>query len=71
MHAWPGFVHNQTTTREIKNNKIVYIPGTKIYHQIYFFVGSVNGRLNSMCEPGAFNGFILGLKRRKFREAHY
>ena len=60
--AWPGFVPNhQTGTREIKNNKDS-LPGTKIYHQVYFFDGSVNGRLNSMCEPGAFNGFILRTK---------
>ena len=68
--AWPGFVHNhQTGTRKIKNNKDS-LPGTKIYHQIYFFDGSVNGRLNSMCEPGAFNWFILKLKRQRFRETH-
>ena len=63
-------MHNhQTGTRKIKNNKDS-LPGTKIYHQIYFFDGSVNGRLNSMCEPGAFNWFILKLKRQRFRETH-
>ena len=69
--AGPGFVQNhQTGTREIKNSKDS-LPGTKIYHQVYFFDGSVNGRLNSMCEPGAFNGFILERKRRRFRETQY
>ena len=66
----PGFVHNQTATRVIKNSKDS-LPGTKIYHQIYFFDGSVNGRLNSTCEPGPFNGFILELKRRRFRKTYY
>ena len=68
--AWPGFVQNhQTGTREIKNSKDS-LPETKIYHQVYFFDGSVNGRLNSMCEPGAFNWFILELKSQRFRETH-
>ena len=69
--AWPGFVQNhQTGTREIKNSKDS-LPETKIYHQVYFFDGSVNGRLNSMCEPGAFNGFILERKRRRCRGTQY
>ena len=69
--AGPGFVQtHQTGTQEIKNSKDS-LPGTKIYHQVYFSDGSVNGRLNSMCEPGALNGFILERKRRRCRGTQY
>jgi len=39
-YALPGFVRNRKTAREIKNKKDS-LPGTKIYHQICFFDGSV------------------------------
>ena len=53
---------------KLKTKRIVYLERTFITR--YALLMARCRRLSWMCEPGAFNGFILERKRRRFRETH-